>query len=233
MDLKNSVNTDMSIEKYVVLFIIGSLVSVSNLFSQDKPIYSDEIRAIKTFEKIYKIPKNPIVFVGSSSIRLWQNIEKKFDKYKVINKGLGGAQVKDIIQYADQLIFDYDPSQIVLYIGENDLKYPVNTADSIFENTKKLITLIRKKLPEIPLVYISIKPSPANDLYKDKMIQTNKLMKKYIESQLNMTFVDIYKDMLTSKGNYRYELFASDKLHMKPEGYRIWQRILKPYLLKN
>ncbi|MDP5092478.1 MAG: GDSL-type esterase/lipase family protein [Polaribacter sp.] len=233
MDLKNSVNTDLRIDKYVVLFIIGSIVSVSNIFSQDKPIYSDEIRAIKTFEKIYNVPTNPIVFVGSSSIRLWKNIEKKFDKYKVINKGLGGAQIKDIICYADQLIFDYNPSQIVLYIGENDLKYPVNTADSIFNDTKKLITMIRKKLPQVPIVYISIKPSPAGDLYKEKMIQTNKLMKEYIENESNMTFVDIYKNMLTSDGNYRPELFASDKLHMKPEGYRIWQRILKPYLLKN
>ncbi|PQJ76130.1 hypothetical protein BTO13_04385 [Polaribacter gangjinensis] len=219
-------------DKYVVLFIIGSLVSVSNIFSQFKPIYAEEIQAIKTFEKIYLPPKNPIVFVGSSSIRLWKNIEKKFEKYKVINKGLGGAQVKDIIRYADQLIFDYKPSQIVLYIGENDLKYPVNSSDSIFENTKKLLSMIREKMPDVPVVYISIKPSPANDLYRNKMIQTNNLMRKYIETESNMTFVDVYKDMLTSNGGYRHELFASDKLHMKAEGYKIWQRILKPYLLK-
>ncbi|WP_445752886.1 GDSL-type esterase/lipase family protein [Polaribacter sp.] len=233
MDLKNSINTDLRFDQFIVLFLIGSIVSVSNIFSQHKPIYAQEIQTIKTFEKIYLPPINPIVFVGSSSIRLWKNIEKKFDKYKVINKGLGGAQVKDIIRYSDQLIFDYNPSQIVLYIGENDLKYPVNTSDSIFEDTKKLIKMIRKKLPEVPIVYISIKPSPAGDSYKDKMIQTNKLMKEYIENESNMTFVDVYKDMLTSDGGYRPELFASDKLHMKPEGYRIWQRILKPYLLKN
>ena len=232
MDLKNSINTDLRIDKYVLLFVIGSMVSVSNIFSQKKAIYAEEIQAVKKFEKIYKPPTNPIVFVGSSSIRLWKNIEKKFEKYNVINKGLGGAQVKDIICYADQLIFDYNPSQIVLYIGENDLKYPVNTADSIYENTKKLLSMIRKKLPDVPIVYISIKPSPANDLYKEKMVQINKLMKDYIERESNITFVDVYKDMLTSNGGYRHELFASDKLHMKPEGYKIWQRILKPYLLK-
>ncbi|WP_197438792.1 GDSL-type esterase/lipase family protein [Polaribacter sp. BAL334] len=230
MDIKNSINTDMRIDKYIILFIFSVIVSVSNAFSQNKTIYSEEIQTIKNLEKIYKPPTNPIVFVGSSSIRLWKNIEKKFDKYKVINKGLGGAQVKDIIHYADQLIFDYNPSQIVMYVGENDLKYPVFTADSIFQNTKKLITMIREKLPEVPIVYISIKPSPAGDLYKDKTIETNKLMKEYIENETNMTFVDIYNDMLTSNGGYRPELFASDKLHMKPEGYRIWYKALKPFL---
>jgi lysophospholipase L1-like esterase len=233
MDLKNSVLTNLRFDKYVILILLGSILSVSNIFSQNNHIYSEEIQNFKKFEKIHKPPVNPIVFVGSSSIRLWKNIEKKFEKYNVLNKGLRGAQVNDIIFFAEQLIFDYNPSQVVLYIGENDLKYPIFTADSIFKNTKKLISMIREELPKVPIVYISIKPSPAGDLYKDKMIETNLLMKDYIENETNITYVDIYKNMLTSDGNYRPELFASDKLHMKPEGYRIWQKILKPYLLKH
>ncbi len=233
MDLKNNVNTDFSIYKYVFLLTIGSIVSISSVFTQNRAIYADEIQTVKNFEKFFKPPTSPIVFVGSSSIRLWKNIDKKFSKHTVLNKGLGGAQVKDIIHFANELIFDYNPSQVVLYIGENDLKYPVFTADSIFNNTKKLIMMIREKLLEVPIVYISIKPSPASDPYKDKMIQTNFLMKEFIDTENNISYVDIYKNMLTADGNYRPELFASDKLHMKPAGYKIWQRILKPYLLKN
>ena len=233
MEIKNNIYKGFRIDICVVLFLIGSIMSVSHIFSQQKVIYAEKIQTIETFKKNYQPFTNPIVFVGSSSIKLWKNIEKKFEKYEVINKGLAGAQVKDIIYYADKLIFDYKPSQIVLYIGENDLKYPVNTADSIFESTKKLLTMIRKKLPDVPVVYISIKPSPANYQYKDKMILASKLIKEYINNETNITFVDVYKEMLTSNGGYRFELYASDKLHMKPEGYRIWQRILKPYLLKN
>lgn len=209
------------------------LFTISSFYAQEKRIYWAEVQKIKNADKLHIPKKNPIIFVGSSSIRLWKNAEKIFAKYHVLNRGIGGAHVDDIIYYANQLILDYEPRQVVVYIGENDLKYESVSADTVFERTKKLFSIIRDKLPEVPIVYISLKPSPARDSSNLKMKQTNLLMKEYISKEKNIKYLDIYKNMVTKDGDYRLDLFSKDKIHMKPEGYRIWQKALKPYLIQN
>ncbi|NCT09303.1 MAG: GDSL family lipase [Flavobacteriia bacterium] len=222
----------MKINKYFAAFWFVITLMMNVFYAQEKRLYWDEVQTIKNFDKIYIPKKNPIIFVGSSSIRLWKNAEKIFEKYDVLNRGIGGAHVDDIIFYANQLILDYKPRQIVIYIGENDLKYASVSADTVFEQTKKLFSIIRHKLPEVPIVYISLKPSPARDSSNLKMLQTNLLMKKYIAKEKNIKYLDVYKNMITKDGNYRPDLFSKDKIHMKAAGYKLWQKALKPYLLK-
>jgi lysophospholipase L1-like esterase len=85
----------------------------------------------------------------------------------------------------------------------------------------------------MPIAYISIKPSPGRDYAKDILIKTNELMREYISTQQNMDYVDVFKPMVNKDGSYGTELFVSDKIHMTPEGYKIWSKVLKPYLNKN
>jgi lysophospholipase L1-like esterase len=201
-------------------------------FGQETPRFWDDVQTIKRFDKIYKPSENPIVFVGSSSIRLWQDAHQIFARYNVLNRGLGGAVVNDIIYYSKELIFDYQPRQVVIYVGENDLGNGTTTADTIFARTKQLLHTIRTKLPDIPIAYISIKPSPGRDYAKNTLIKTNELIREYISNQQNMDFVDVFKLMVSKDGSYRTELFVSDKIHMTPEGYQIWVKALKPYLIE-
>jgi lysophospholipase L1-like esterase len=118
-------------------------------------------------------------------------------------------------------------------VGENDLGDGKTPADSIFERTKKLLSIIRTKLPEVPIAYISIKPSPGRDYAKNILVKTNELVRAYIATQKNMQYVDVFKSMINRDGSYRTELFVSDKIHMTPEGYKIWLKTFKPYLKKN
>lgn len=223
----------MKMNKKFAAFLVVLMFATSSYYAQEKHLYWDEVQTIKNFDKIYIPQKKPIIFVGSSSIRLWKNAEKIFAKYNVLNRGIGGAHVDDIIYYADELILDYEPRQVIVYIGENDLKYATVSADTVFERTKRLISIIRHKLPEVPIVYISLKPIPAKDSSNLKTKQTNLLMKKYIATEKNIKYLDIYKNMVTKEGKYRLDLFSKDKIHMKAEGYRIWQKALKPYLIGN
>ena len=220
------------LRKQLVGILISLLLIYSNVFSQENYRFWDDVQTIKKFDKIYKPIDNPIVFVGSSSIRMWYDAENIFAKYKVINRGVGGTVVNDIIHYAQELIFDYNPRQVVIYVGENDLGDGKTPADTIFERTKRLFNTIRVKLPEISIVYISIKPSPGRDYAKDILKQTNVLVRAYISTQKNMHYVDVFKSMIHKDSSYRTELFVSDKIHMTPEGYKIWVKTLKPYLLK-
>lgn len=221
-------------KKYGVICILVALFStISNIYSQHNLLYWDEVQAFKKYDTIYGPPSNSILFIGSSSIRLWKDLKKSFPNHQILNRGLGGAKVEDIIFYADQLIFDYNPSQIVIYIGENDLAYPFNTAEIIFKKIKSLFDLIHQKSPETPIVFISLKPSPIGKSYEFKRIKTNDLLMKYSIEKDYISFVDVYSKMLNKNGNYRFELFEKDQLHMKPSGYKIWQKVLNPYLSKN
>lgn len=201
------------------------------LLAQEKPPFWDDVQAIKKYDGIYNPPSNPILFIGSSSIRLW-NIESKFRRYDVLNRGIGGAETNHIINYADDIIFPYQPKQIVIYVGENDLIVEGTTADSIFSRTKTLFQIIRNKLPNIPIVYFSIKPSPSREVYLNMAETANSLIKNYIETQSDMTYIDIFYPMLNKQGKPRPELFIDDKLHMNKRGYKIWRRKLKRYLIK-
>jgi lysophospholipase L1-like esterase len=193
--------------------------------------YQDDVNTILKYDKMYAPPARPILFTGSSSIRKWDDLERTFSDYVVMNRGIGGAVTNDIIYYANDIIFPYHPRQIVLYVGENDLVEKGTTADSILNRFKRLYTIIRSKLPEVPIVYISIKPSPSREQYFATATAANGLIRDYIAKQSNITFVDIYQLMLDQSGKARKELFVEDMLHMNKQGYEIWQNTVKPFLL--
>jgi lysophospholipase L1-like esterase len=215
------------------LFLIGLICLVHlSLYAQNKPPFWQDVQTIKDYDKMYKPPVHPILFVGSSSIRKWDNLQLDFGKYHVLNRGVGGTVINDIVFYLNDLVFAYEPRQIVLYVGENDVVNEANTADTILNRTIRLYTLIRAKMPEVPVVYIAMKPSPSREKFVQKVIDANSKIKAYLAKEKNTAFVDVFPLMLAKNGKMRPELFVNDMLHMKPEGYAIWKKAVKPYLLK-
>jgi lysophospholipase L1-like esterase len=207
----------------VILFLTVNSFTVC--LGQSNIPYENDIEVIRKYDNIYPQPKNPILFVGSSSIRLWIDFNKKFGRYGAINRGIGGAVLTDIIYWADDLIFKYQPRKIVLYVGENDLPNATTTPDSVLSRTRKLFQIIRSRMPQVPIIYICPKPSPSRDAFQDKAKAANALVKKFIQEQANATFVDIYSPMLKD-GRSRPELFLEDMLHMNERGYAIWEKKL-------
>jgi lysophospholipase L1-like esterase len=215
-----------------VLILIFLIITVQTLSAQNKPLYWDDVQTIKRYDEMYEPPYQPILFIGSSSIRKWNDLERTFADYVVLNRGIGGAVVNDITYYLNDLVFPYHPRQIVIYVGENDLPDENSTADSVLNRTKRLIEGIRAKLPETSILYISMKPSPSRQKYQPKAIEANGLIREYLKADENITFIDIFSLMLTPEGKLRPELFVGDMLHMNGEGYKIWRTAIAPYLLK-
>jgi lysophospholipase L1-like esterase len=211
-----------------LLIILTNVYLVTSYAQTDVP-YKEDVAVIKQYDNIYPQPQNPILFVGSSSIRLWKDFSQKFGKYGAINRGIGGAVISDMIRYTEDLIVRYQPRKIVLYIGENDLPVSGTTADSVLNRTIRLYTLIRSRLPDVPIIYISMKPSPSRDQFQATAMEANSRIKKYFENKKNMVFLDIYTPMLTN-GKSRPELFLEDRLHMNEKGYAIWEKKLAKHL---
>lgn len=215
-----------------IIFLVTALyLSILSTTAQVKPPFWDDVQTIKKYDQLFKPPVHPVLFVGSSSIRKWDNLTQVFAKYNALNRGIGGAVINDITFYLNDVVFPYQPRQIILYVGENDIVNDKLTADSVLNRTMVLYKTIRAKLPLTPIAYISIKPSPSRDKFRDKAIASNELIKKFLAGEPNTSFIDIFSKML-KEGQSRKELFVNDMLHMNPTGYAIWERAVKPHLIK-
>ena len=174
-------------------------------------------------------PKGAVLFVGSSSIRLWRNLEKDFPSVKVINRGFGGSQIEDSTYYADRIIVGYRPRLVVLYAGDNDLASG-KTRDRVFGDYKEFVDKLRQRLGDVRIAFISIKPSLARWNLVDKITSVNEMVRRYAAKDKRLAFIDVFPAMLGIDGKPRPELFVSDGLHMTPAGYALWTSIVTPYL---
>jgi lysophospholipase L1-like esterase len=213
-------------------FICLVILSAQHLFAQ-QPAFYDEIQAFKKQDSIKPPPQHAILFVGSSSFRKWTDVQSYFPNYTIINRGFGGSSLPDVIRYADDIIFPYHAKEIVIYCGENDFAGDDNpSSQTVVDRFKKLYGMIRAKMKTVPVVYVSIKPSPSRRKYWTKMIEANKEIKSYIATQQHASFVDVFDLMLNENNQPKPEIFESDSLHMNAKGYAIWQKAIQPYLVK-
>lgn len=200
--------------------------------AQDVPFYN-EIIEFKQADSIQWPAPNAILFIGSSSIRMWKDIHKDFPGKTIINRGFGGSSTPHVIQYADEIIFPYNPKQIVIYVGENDIaSTPAVTPVEVANRIDSLVGLIRTKLPDVPIVFISIKPSISRLALMPQMKEANKIICKRLSNQKNIVFVDVFSKMLDENGKPMKDIFLADNLHMNAKGYAIWKKALEPALLK-
>ena len=196
--------------------------------------FSEEIRAFKKADAEHFPPKNAILFVGSSSIRKWTDVQDYFPGYTIINRGFGGSTLPDVIRYTNDIIIPYAPRQVVIYCGENDIaSSDTITASIVVERFKTLFYLIRKQLPRIPILFVALKPSPSRQKLWPAMLEANVRIRQFLKHKRRTAYADVYHAMLNGDGTLIPGLFLEDNLHMTAKGYAIWQKIIKPYLLKD
>jgi hypothetical protein len=210
------------------------IVIQSSTSAQTAPPFWAEIKAFEYQDSLTPPPTNSILLVGSSSFTKWKDVNAYFPGFPIINRGFGGSSLTDVIRYTYNIILPYQPKQVIIYCGENDLAYGKEiTASTVVDRVKTLFGMIRQNLPNTEIDFISIKPSPVRMAIQPKVREANAELKKFFKKEKKAEFIDIYDAMLDANGNMREELYISDRLHMKPEGYKIWQKIMAPYLLKN
>ena len=207
------------------LFVCSGLV----LFAQDRPFWK-EIKEFKRADSVSSPPQNAIVFVGSSSFRMWKDLQNAFPQHVVINRGFGGSSLPHVIDYADEIILPYKPKQVVIYCGENDFTNDTVTSKIVTDRFITLFNLLRKELPRTEIVFVSMKPSPSRQRLMTEIDATNDEIRNFLQSKKRAAYVDIWDDMLDKNGEPRKELFLKDMLHMNAAGYAIWQKAIAPHL---
>ena len=217
----------------IFTFLLLCIFALQPIRAQEMPPFYTDIQSFKKQDSIHFPPARAILFVGSSSFTNWTDVQNYFPHYPIINRGFGGSSLPDVIRYADDIIIPYHPKQIIIYCGENDLAgSDTVTAHQVFVRFKQLYKIIRNHYPNIPVAYVSMKPSPSRKHLMAKMVAGNNLIRNYLRTQKNTVFIDVYHKMLDASGYPVNNIFIEDSLHMNPKGYAIWQKAIAPYLLK-
>lgn len=170
------------------------------------------------------------VFVGSSSIRMWNDLESSFQSQPtLIKRGFGGSRLLDCALLAQQLVIRYKPRLVVLYAGENDLAEGASPSH-VLDRFRRFVDTVRKDLPNSRIVFVSIKPSPAREALIPLIRETNAMIETYSRTAQALDYVDVFSPMLDSHGRPRAELFQDDWLHLNAAGYALWTSLLSARL---
>ena len=186
------------------------------------------IKDFQDWDKKNTFEKNGVLFVGSSSIRKWKTGEY-FNYKSIINRGFGGSHISDINYYFNAIVSIYKPKVIVFYAGDNDIA-SMKTPEQVLEDYMEFIGLVRKNIKQTRIIYLPIKPSPSRWAFWDNMVDANKLIKMFIDSDEMQIYLDTATPMLNNRGKPSRNLFSSDSLHLSEKGYELWGKMLKPAL---
>jgi len=191
--------------------------------------WEPEFVSFETADRADPPPTGGIVFVGSSSIRMWQTLQNDFPGLPVLNRGFGGSELSDAVKFANRIVLPYRPKIVVLYAGDNDLNAG-KTPERVFADFKEFVGIVRRDLPGTRVVFISIKPSIARITIIDKIRVANQLIRGYIATDPKLAYIDVFTPMLDASGQPRRELFLEDGLHMNAKGYAIWKDLIAPVI---
>ncbi|BBO30420.1 SGNH/GDSL hydrolase family protein [Lacipirellula parvula] len=213
---------------------LGASIAAPARAKEPKPckpeVWADAIAKFEEEDKKMPPPKQGVLFLGSSSIRLW-DVKKSFPDMLTVNRGFGGSQICDSTHYADRIVNIHEPRVVVFYAGDNDIaggKSPEQVRNDFHDFVEK----VRGPQPDLPIIFLAIKPSIARWKLADKIKEANQLIKDDLEELGNITYVDVWPGMLDEKGEPRKELFADDGLHMNEKGYEVWTELVTPLVEK-
>lgn len=208
---------------FAVCFFAGCLLA------QDPERFEKEVSKLE--QQSFDSTRQVILFTGSSSIRGWKNLQQYFPEKNIVNNGFGGSHMSDLIHYYESLILPFQPAQVFIYEGDNDIASG-KAAKDVLKETRTLIKKIKKDLPGTEIVLISAKPSLARWKLKEEYGELNELYRRLALKMEHVKYVNIWDVMLDASGEPRKDIFLEDGLHMNKQGYDLWAEKIRNYLLR-
>ena len=188
--------------------------------------YLNEVNAITAkYDTIWDTNRETIVFTGSSSVRLWKNLEQSFPNHQIINSGFGGSQSTDLLYFLNDLVFAYNPKKVFIYEGDNDL-WAKKRPNQVLDTTEEIIRRIKAHNQSTQIILIAAKPSISRWKIRGKYIRLNRKFKHLANKDILLDYVDVWHPMLNNK-KLIPDIFIEDGLHMNQKGYDIWYKAMK------
>jgi lysophospholipase L1-like esterase len=204
-----------------LLLILALLPALGRACADNPAQWRSDIAAFTAADQAHPPPSQAVLFVGSSSIRLWRSLARDFPGWPVINRGFGGSRIADATWYADRIVEPYRPRAIVLYAGDNDLAEGCTPAQ-VRDAFAAFVRRARALEPGVPIAFIAIKPSMARQALLAQIRSANALVRDYARTQHGVSYLDVFTPMLGSDGRPQAKWFGPDGLHMNRLGYLLW-----------
>jgi lysophospholipase L1-like esterase len=195
--------------------------------------WAGDIAVFAANDRDHPPPDRPVVFVGSSSIRLWSTLQADMAPLPVLNRGFGGSQLSQVVYYVDQTVIRYRPRAIVLYAGDNDLdgRYRTGkTPEDVAREFLMFVARVEAAVPDARIYYLSMKPSRQRWTDWPQEHMGNTLIAKICAGDPRLAYIDVATPMLAAGTPPPSDLFMPDGMHPSPKGYAQWTAIIKPRL---
>lgn len=212
----------------LIVSLLFSFILSFSLLAQDPLRFEQEVKTLIEADSLID-NTHLILFTGSSSIRMWQDLKSDFPLHPVLNRGFGGSEMTDLLYYVEPLILAYKPDKIFIYEGDNDINSGKST-EAILKTAEQLLAKIRESLPSAEIIFISPKPSIARWHLKAEYEEFNSALKLWVANQEDVQFADVWTPMFDASGKVMDDIFLSDNLHLNKKGYAIWTKVIKEFI---
>jgi lysophospholipase L1-like esterase len=187
--------------------------------------WEGEIRKFELLDRRTPPPAHPILFTGSSSIRLWTNLTTAFPGRTILNRGFGGSHMSDLVFYFDRVVRPYRPKLVVVYEGDNDLASG-KSVEQVYGDFLRFLKQMREALPGTGVVWLATKPSPSRGEWLDSQRDLDHRLQQLAATSPHVFFVDTFHPLIDGQGKPRRELFQADRLHLNAAGYEVWREVI-------
>jgi len=216
------------------LFLAACAATPPQIPAGEDPLrWQDAVEAFEAAAVLDPLPADAVLFVGSSSIRLWDTLHEDMQPLPVIQRGFGGSRLFDSVYWADRLVLAHDPRVIVMFSGTNDIAgnqpKPAARIGALFE---QFVERVRERAPQAAIVYIAISPTMARQRHLDLVLETNRLISSICSSDPTLHFVDAAASLLDPQGLPDARWFRTDGLHLNARGYARWTELIKPLVTR-
>ena len=190
--------------------------------------WEDDVQALEKLDSTEPAVSDGILFVGSSSIRLWKNIERDMAPYRTIRRGYGGAKYSDVAHYAKRLVTPHDYRGLVLFVGNDVAGKPTDhTPDQVETWVQNILDVAKSHRPDAPVLIVEVTPTPSRFDAWPALRELNAKLRDIALTNPNTYFVATADLYLDQEGNPREELFGDDRLHQSEDGYTLWSSLIR------
>jgi len=209
-------------------------VEIRKSISEDPTVYAEDIADLVAQTRAGPAPEGAVVFIGSSSIRLWSTLERDMRPLPVVQHGFGGAKLADVEFYAERLVSPFDPRAVVVFAGTNDLRPGASKSPEILLGTyQRFVERVRADLPSVPIYFIGITPSLRKWAIWDQAQETNRLVREWSDGAPTLSYIETGPALLGEDGEPDADNYMFDGLHLSAQGYAIWTEIIRTRLMED
>lgn len=205
--------------------LMGSLIGqAAETGSQNK--FEGEVAAYEAADRRQAPPARPVLFVGSSSLRMWEDLPAAFPDRPVLNRGFGGSTMDDLLHFRERLVLRYRPRVVAVYEGDNDLAQG-QTPERVLERYREFLDWMQRELPGTRVILLAVKPSPTRQKLLEAQRIVNAGLLRFATERPGVYFADTFSPLLNAEGLPDPRWFVKDQLHLNGDGYRVWVPLLR------